>query len=87
MSRKAKLNYLTATVIEQYFCMPCSLMCCCVTWGLFRWVFGGGLNDWVVPVRQLGVFPTFVPCLEHVCAGGGGSVANMGLVSFYRRGL
>ena len=34
-------------------------------------------------------FPTFAPCLEHVCAGGGGggSVANMGLVSLYRRGL
>ena len=37
-----------------------------------------------LPVKQL---PTFVPCLEHVCAGGGGSVANMGLVSVYRRGL
>ena len=24
-------------------------------------------------------FPTFAPCLEHVCAGGG-SVANMGFV-------
>ena len=33
-------------------------------------------------------FPTFAPYLEHVCAGGGGSsVANMGLVSLYRRGL
>ena len=28
-------------------------------------------------------FPTFAPCLEHVCAGGGGgcSVAIVGLVS------
>ena len=35
------------------------------------------------------VFPTFAPCLEHVCAGGGGggSVANMGFVSLYRREL
>ena len=24
-------------------------------------------------------FHTFAPCLEHVCAGGGGSVANVGL--------
>ena len=34
-------------------------------------------------------FPTFAPCLEHICAGGGGggSVANMGFVSLYRRGL
>ena len=31
--------------------------------------------------------PTFAPCLEHVCAGGGGSVANMGLVSLCLRGL
>ena len=28
-----------------------------------------------------GFLPTFAPCLEHVCAGGGGgSVANEGLV-------
>ena len=27
-------------------------------------------------------FPTFAPCLEHVCAGGGGSVANEGLVLY-----
>ena len=26
-------------------------------------------------------FPTFAPCLEHICAGGG-SVANMGLVLY-----
>ena len=33
-------------------------------------------------------FPTFSPCLEHICAeGGGGSVANMGFVLLYRRGL
>ena len=25
-------------------------------------------------------FGAFAPCLEHVCAGGGGSVANVGLV-------
>ena len=25
-------------------------------------------------------FTSFAPCLEHVCAGGGGSVANEGLV-------
>ena len=31
-------------------------------------------------------FPTFAPCLEHICAGGG-SVANMGLVLLCRRGL
>ena len=30
--------------------------------------------------------PTFAPCLEHICAGGGGSVANMGLVLLCRRG-
>ena len=27
VSREVKLNYLTVTVIEQYFCFPCSLMC------------------------------------------------------------
>ena len=33
-------------------------------------------------------FPTFAACLEHICAGGGGgSVANMGLVLLCRRGL
>ena len=32
-------------------------------------------------------FPTFAPCLEHICAGGGGSVANMGLALSCRRGL
>ena len=33
-------------------------------------------------------FPTFAPCLEHVCAGGGGgSVAIVGLVLVYMRGL
>ena len=31
-------------------------------------------------------FPTLAPCLEHICAGGG-SVANMGFVSLYQRGL
>ena len=36
-----------------------------------------------LPVKQIGVFPTFAPCLEHVCAGGGeGSVANVGLYGF-----
>ena len=43
---------------------------------------------WGVPVKQLGFFPTFAPCLEHICAGGGGdSVANVGFISLYRRGL
>ena len=32
-------------------------------------------------------FPTFAPCLEHICAGGGGSVANMGCILLCRRGL
>ena len=34
-------------------------------------------------------FPTFAPCLEHVCAGGGGggSVAIVCLVLIYLRGL
>ena len=34
-------------------------------------------------------FPTFAPCLEHVCAGGGGggSVAIVDLVLVYLRGL
>ena len=33
-------------------------------------------------------FPTFAPCLEHICAGGGGgSVANMGLILLCRGGL
>ena len=27
-------------------------------------------------------FPSFAPCLEHVCAGGGGSVAIEGLVLY-----
>ena len=32
-------------------------------------------------------FPTFAPCLEHVCAGGGGgSVAIVGVVLVYLRG-
>ena len=39
---------------------------------------------WGVPVKQFGVFPTFAPCLEHICAGGG-SVTNVGLVLLYRR--
>ena len=26
------------------------------------------------------VFCAFAPCLEHVCAGGGGSVANAGFM-------
>ena len=38
------------------------------------------------PVKQLGIFPTFAPCLEHICAGGGGSVANMGLILICRGG-
>ena len=37
--------------------------------------------------QAVGGFPTFAPCLEHICAGGGGSVANMGLVLLCRRGL
>ena len=41
---------------------------------------------WGVPVKQLEVFPTFAPCLGHICAGGGGSVANMGLVLLYQGG-
>ena len=43
---------------------------------------------WGLPVKQLGVFPHLL--LVHrarLCWGGGGSVANMGLVSVYRRGL
>ena len=36
-----------------------------------------------LPVKQLGGVPSFAPCLEHVCAGGGGgSVANEGLVLY-----
>ena len=27
---------------------------------------------WGVPDKQLGGFPTFAPCLEHICARGGG---------------
>ena len=35
---------------------------------------------WGLPAKQLVGFPSFAPCLEHVCAGGGGgSVANEGL--------
>ena len=39
---------------------------------------------WGLPVNQLGGFLSFAPCLEHVCAGGGGggSVANEGLVLY-----
>ena len=56
---------------------------------------GGCLDGFSVVASMLGctcqvvrVFPTFAPCLEHVCAGGGGGiVANMGFVSLYRRGL
>ena len=36
----------------------------------------------VCTCQAVGDFPTFTPCLEHICAGGGGSVANMGLVSY-----
>ena len=32
-------------------------------------------------------FPTFAPCLEHICVGGGGSVANMGFISFMSEGI
>ena len=39
---------------------------------------------WSLPVKQLGVFPLFAPCLEHICAGrgGGGSVAIEGFVVY-----
>ena len=54
----------------------------------------GGSLDFRLVASMLGCtcqavrgFPTFAPCLEHICAGGGGSVANMGFVSLYRRGL
>ena len=36
VSREAKLNYMTVTVTEQCFYIPCSLRCFCVTWGLVR---------------------------------------------------
>ena len=28
-------------------------------------------------------FHTFAPCLEHICAGGGGGVANVGFMLHY----
>ena len=86
MSRGAKLNYMTVTVIEQYFHIPCSLV-----------LYGGCFDGFSGVASMLGCtgqavrgFPTFAPCLDHVCdggGGGGGSVANMGFVSSYRRGL
>ena len=36
---------------------------------------------WGLPIKQSGVFPSFAPCLEHVCAGGG-SVAIEGFVVY-----
>ena len=48
------------------------------------------LQTAVSVTTEMSGFPTFAPCLEHICAGwggGGGSVANMGFVSLYRRGL
>ena len=49
--------------------------------GVVRWLLFLLPQCWGLPVKQSGVFPTFAPCLEHVCAGGGGggSVANEGL--------
>ena len=41
---------------------------------------------WGCTCQAVRGFPTFAPCLEHICAGGGGgSVANMGLVLLYWR--
>ena len=42
---------------------------------------------WGCTYQAVRGFPTFAPYLEHICAGGGGSVANMGLVLLYRRGF
>ena len=61
-------------------------------------ILNGGLDNFPLVASMLGCtcqavrgFPTFAPCLEHICAGGGGggasSVANMGLVLLWRRGL
>ena len=90
MSRGAKLDYMTVTVIEQYFHIPCSLCVEDVA------VLHGGCLDsfslvaslWGCTCQAVRGFPTFAPCLEHMCAGWeGGSVANMGLVLLCRRGL
>ena len=37
---------------------------------------------WGCTCQAVRGFPTFAPCLEHICAGGRGSVANMGLVLY-----
>ena len=37
---------------------------------------------WGCTCQAVRGFPTIAPCLEHICAGGGGSVANMGLVLY-----
>ena len=51
---------------------------------LLCYSYSGSLDGFSLVASMLGftcqaVFPTFAPCLEHVCAGGGGSVANEGL--------
>ena len=50
-------------------------------------MFRGWLDSFSLVASMLGFacqivrgFSAFVPCLEHVCAGGGGSVANAGLM-------
>ena len=42
-------------------------------------ILNGGLDNFPLVVSMLGCtcqavrgFPTFAPCLEHICAGGGG---------------
>ena len=68
-------------------CVTLLIDCCIIRWGC--------LDSFSLVAAMLGCtcqvvrgFPAFAPCLEHICAGGGGgSVANMGFISLYQRGL
>ena len=62
------------------------MLLCCMKCSLDGFRSAASLWGWTCQVAM--GFPTFAPCLEHVCAGGGGgSVANMGLVLLYRWGF
>ena len=47
--------------------------------------FWAKIGNKVIQKQTCGIFRKVG--IEHICAGGGGSVANMGFTSLYRRGL
>ena len=75
MSRGAKLNYMTVTVIEQYFHIPCSVLyvehVAVLHGGRFRWLFVWLPQCWGVPVKQLGLFPHLLLVWSTFVLGGG----------------